>query len=95
MIFDPTRTVEIVIDNYRPEYRLVSKKFNVKWLWNPFWIIICILSAVTISYFGYKYGGKLALITSMYPAFELGRIATFFIIDVEHEFWNKKYELVE
>lgn len=89
---DPTRTVTIEVLTNVQKFKIKSKKFNPLWIINPLAVLICALLAFLISFFGYKYGGELALITSMYPAFMLGRIATFFIIDVEHEFWNIEYE---
>ena len=91
IIVDPTKYIEVKHITRNLKRKIISKKFNFMWLLNILYVLLCGTSAVLISYFGHKYGGNLALLASMYPAFVLGQIASMFIFEPEHEFWNIKY----
>lgn len=87
---DPTLSVKIVYVALIPEE--VSRKFNPLWLWNVFAVFICVLIAAIISYVSVVYGGVLAYIACLYCNFQLVRIASLYVFDPIHRFWNVKYE---
>lgn len=90
---NPTRCVTMELDTSTTHWRVRSKKFNPMWLWNPFSFLLCVVGALLIPYFAYKYGGVPAFIVSLYSSLGLGRLSTLFIFDVEHKFWDIKYEV--
>jgi membrane protein YdbS with pleckstrin-like domain len=87
---DPTLKVRIIKVDLIPVE--VDRKFNPLWLWNFVAVFICVLIATIITYVSVVYGGVLAYVACLYCVFQLGRIASLYIIDPVHKFWNIKYE---
>lgn len=93
-IIDPCRSIVMDIDLSVGELEVESKKFNPLWLLNIGVVALCLVSVVLIAWVSIKYGGTLGKIVWVYPAFYLGQIASMFIIDPIHKFWNVKYKSV-
>jgi len=94
MIVENPMSTFIIIEMHSPfkERKIKRKKFNPKWLLNPLYVLLSISVGILISLLAFKYGGTVSFIVSFYPLLECLKIASFFIVDVEHEFWKIEYE---
>lgn len=94
IVEDPACTVIIEYKREETKSLVISKSFNPLWLLNVGAILLCLVSVILIAWVSIKYGGTLGKIVWVYPAFYLGQIASMFIIDPIHKFWNVKYKSV-
>lgn len=93
IIHNPMSTFVIIEmhDVFKPRV-IKSKKFNYKWLLNPLYVLMYLTLGVLISFLAYYFGGTLSFIVSFYPLLGCLKLASFFIVDVEHKFWKIEYE---
>jgi hypothetical protein len=94
MIVENPLSAFIIIEMHSPfkERKIKSKKFNPKWLLNPLYVLLSISGGILISLLAFKYGGVVSFMVSFYPLLMCLKLASLYIIDVEHKFWKIEYE---